>query len=164
MFGEKRGIDLASFVGGIVRALTKGQQSLVKARREQISKHFEENDDGVMVPKVKKFKVGEDQILPVPTFCFSRVNSIGIDAAKITCSAKLVEFKKEDMECELADHDQQVKYIVVPAKNGRGDFEIDIKFGRKTDCEAEDRLNEYLTGLMEVESQVTNLTGTTLET
>lgn len=146
--GKKSGIDLATFVAGIVRALTKGQQALVRARQEQIAKHFEEKD-GMLVPRIKRFYLGNGQVLPVPAYCLSRVNSIGIESASITCAARLVEFDVEDVDCDITDHDQQVRYIVSPAKNGHGDFEIDIRFSRRTNCEAEDRLNEYLTGLMD---------------
>ena len=153
MFGDRHGIDLTTFVGGLVRSLTKAQQVLSKARRERIEKHFVKDDDGVFQPVIDKYAIGDNQMLPMPTFCMAQTNAIGIDAARITCAAKLVDFNVEDIDCEFSDHKKQVTYIVQPVKSGRGDFEIEIKFGRKMDCEAEDRLNEYLTGLIETEKQ-----------
>ena len=94
MFGNgdgKKGVDLASFVGGIVRALTKGQQALPKARREQITKHFEYDDtENLYRPKTLDFEISAGQVVKVPTFSLARVNNIGIDSAVISCSARIV--------------------------------------------------------------------------
>ena len=152
MFKKSNGVDLATFVGGIVRALTKGQQALVKSRREQITKHFTEKD-GKLIPNVKLFQFGEGQVLPVPTYSLSRVNNIGIDSALIKCSAKIVDIEKHDINCDITDHNQGVKYIVMPSSGKGGDnFEIEIKFSKRMDCEAEEQLIQNLNGLIEVET------------
>ena len=156
MFGNgdgKKGVDLASFVGGIVRALTKGQQALPKARREQITKHFEYDDtEKLYRPKTLDFEISAGQVVKVPTFSLARVNNIGIDSAVISCSARIVSVEDSELNCELADHTSLVKYEVIPARSGRGNFDIKIRFEKKTDCEAEEKLNEFLQGLVEIET------------
>ena len=145
------GVDLATFVGGIVRALTKGQQALVKSRKDLIDKHFTSDNNGIYHPNMMKFKVGEHQIINMPTYVLSRVNNIGLDSALIRCSATLVDIKKESVNCELTDHDSQVKYFVKPASKSNKTFEIEMKFSRKQSCEADERLSEGLLGLVEVQ-------------
>ncbi len=153
MLGFKRpGIDLATFVGGIVRALTKGQQALPKSRREQLEKHFTKDDAGIYHPIVSVFQINEQQQVTVPNYALSRVNNIGIDSAVIRCSAKIVEVDHQEIDCELSDADHQVIYHVRPACNGSDrSFEIEINFSKKEDCEAENRLSEYLNGLVEIQ-------------
>ena len=152
MFGKKGGIDLATFVSGIVRALTKGQQALVKARREQISKHFTQDEKtGIYHPNLMTFQVGEGQIISVPKYVLSRVNNIGLDSAIVRCSAKLVDIEESEIDCELTDHDSQVKYFVKPSSPKNKTFEIEMKFSKKQDCEADERLTEGLLGLVEVQ-------------
>ena len=73
MFGKKGGIDLATFVGGIVRALTKGQQALAKSRMENITKHFEKDSEGIYKPNLMTFQVGKGQVLSVPKYVLSHV-------------------------------------------------------------------------------------------
>lgn len=149
----KKGVDLASFVGGIVRALTKGQQALPNARREQIEKHFDyDESEKVYRPKTFDFEISEGQRVKVPTFVLARVNNIGIDSAVISCAARIVDVADTELNCELTDHNSLVKYEVIPARSGRGNFEIKIKFEKKLDCEAENKLAEFLQGLVEVET------------
>ncbi len=147
---KNRGIDLATFVGGLVRALTKGQQALPKARREQIEKHFDKNADGQYVPKMLDFKLNESQQVSVPSYCLSRVNNIGIDSAIIKCSAKLVDIEQKQIDCELSDHTHQVKYYVQPANRFNSTFDIEIKFNKRMDSEPDQKLTEFLIGLIEV--------------
>ncbi len=151
MFGKKGGIDLATFVGGIVRALTKGQQALAKSRMENITKHFEKDAEGIYQPNLMTFQVGKGQVLSVPKYVLSRVNNIGLDSAIVRCSAKLVDIEASDIECELSDHDSEVKYFVKPAGPSNKTFEIEMKFSKKQDCEADERLTEGLLGLVEVQ-------------
>ena len=123
MFGNsegKKGVDLASFVGGIVRALTKGQQALPKARREQISKHFDYDEaKNLHRPKTLDFEISAGQVVKVPTFSLARVNNIGIDSAVVSCAARIVSVEDSELNCELADHNSLVKYEVIPARSGR---------------------------------------------
>ena len=67
------------------------------------------------------------------------------------CSAKLVDIEASDIECELSDHDSEVKYFVKPAGPSNKTFEIEMKFSKKQDCEADERLTEGLLGLVEVQ-------------
>lgn len=146
-------MDLASFVGGIVRALTKAQQALPKARREQITKHFDyDEEQKTYRPKTMDFEISKGQRVQVPTFVLARVNNIGIDSAVVSCSARIVNVEDVPLDCELSDHDSLVKYEVTPSRSGRGNFEIKIRFEKKTDCEAEEKLAEFLQGLIEVEA------------
>ena len=152
MFSKKGGIDLATFVSGIVRALTKGQQALPKARREQIEKHFDKDPEtGLYKPKMMVSELCRYQVVNVPSYSLARVNNIGIEAAIIKCSARIVDVDQEEIDCELADHTHQVKYFVKPATPNNKSFEIEIKFSKKQDCEAESKLAEYQDGLVEVQ-------------
>ena len=104
---KKRGIDLATFVSGLVRALTTAQQALPAARMDQIKKHFKQDDQtGVYHPVCKVFQVSDTQQVTMPNFCLSRVNQIGIDSALIRCSAKIVDVDHSELECELSSHDK----------------------------------------------------------
>lgn len=154
MIGDKKkGVDLASFVGGMVRAFTKGQQALPKARREQIEKHFDyDSEADIYRPKKMVFEVAEGQSVSVPSFLLGLVNPMGIDKAQITCAARIVSVEDSEIDCELADHDSLVKYKVIPARSGRGNFEIRIQFEKKMDCEAENKLAEFLQNTVEVET------------
>ena len=151
---KRSAMDLATFVGGIVRALTTGQQALPRARMEQIEKHFTKEDDGLYHPKTTDFKVGDSQTLSVPNYSLAEVNNIGIDSAIIRCSARIVEVEQSDINCEITSHDKQVKYCVVPSSNGNGgkNFEIEIRFSRRTENEAASRILENLNGLIELET------------
>lgn len=151
MIGKKKGIDLATFVGGIVRALTKAQQALPKSRREQIEKHFEKNEDGHYVPKMMTFQLNESQTISVPNYSFSRVNNIGIDSAVVKCCARIVEIEDEEIECELADHNSIATYFVRPCTPLNKSFEIDIKFSKRTDIEAQNQLYQVLDAMVEVQ-------------
>lgn len=151
---KKKGIDLATFVGGIVRALTKAQQALPHARREQISKHFEQDENsGHYKPKILTFEVSPDQVVKIPTYSLARVNNIGIDSAIISCSARIIHVEQNQLNCDITDHDSEAVYSVVPSRNGRGNFEIKIRFEKKLDCEAENKLAEFLQGTVEVETE-----------
>ena len=153
MFKRRATMDLATFVSGIVRALTKGQQALPRARMEQIEKHFErETETGFYKPKTTDFKISEKQALSIPNYCSSRTNNIGIDSAIIRCSARIVDVEQTDLNCPLTDHKSEVKYCVVPSTPDKKSFEIEIKFSKKSDCEAENKLTEILNGLIEVET------------
>ena len=156
MIGRK-GVDLASFIGGIVRALTKGQQALPKARREQITKHFDyDESENVYRPKTMDFEIAAGQMVKIPTFSLARVNNIGISDAVVSCAARIVSVEDMPTDCEITDHTSLVKYEVIPARSGRGNFEIKIRFEKKDDCEAENKLNEFLQGLVEVEISSNN--------
>ena len=156
MFGNgdsKKGVDLASFVGGIVRALTKAQQALPKSRIEQIEKHFDYDEaENLYRPKMLDFKITKNQLVKMPTFSLARVNNIGICDAVVSCSARIVSVEDVPTDCEITDQKSLVKYEVIPARSGRGNFDIKIRFEKKTDCEAEEKLNEFLQGLVEIET------------
>lgn len=119
---NKRGIDLASFVSGLVRALTKGQQALPLARMEQIKKHFDQDDQGIYHPKIKTFQLNEKQQVSVPTYSLAAVNAIGIESAMIKCSAKIVEVEQDEIDCDLSDESKRVRYCVTPSKKGSLSF------------------------------------------
>ena len=150
-FLKRQGIDLATFVSGIVRALTKGQQALPKARREQIEKHFDRDEHGVFHPKTHVFQINDHQQVTIPTFSMARVNQIGIDSALIKCAARIVDIEQHEIDCELSDHTHQVTYSVQPATDNNKSFEIEIKFSRRMDTETENKLDEFLRGLVEIQ-------------
>ena len=152
MFGRKSGVDLASFVSGIVRALTKGQQALPKARREQIHKHFTRDDEtGEYSPVMSVFRLNDSQAVSVPNFCMSRTNTIGIESATVVCSARIVDVENEDIDCDFSDEKTRVKFHVKPSNpDDKNSFQITINFLKRTDDEAENLLYQSLDNLIEV--------------
>ena len=145
MFGKKdQGVDLAAFVGGIVRALTKAQQALPYARMKQIEKHFDKDEEGVYHPKMIPVQVNEHEVVNVPQYALAKVNNIGIETAIIKCSAKIVAVENEEIDCELTDTKSRVRYYVKPSDPLNKSFEIEIKFSKRTDCEAEELLMEKI--------------------
>ena len=148
---KKGGVDLASFVGGLVRALTKAQQALPRSRREQIEKHFDKDDNGIYHPKMTTFQLNDHQQVSVPNYSLSRVNNIGIESAIIRGCARIVDIEDNEMNCELTDHSHLATYYVKAAGPMSKSFEIEIKFAKKLDCESENRLAESLDGLVEVQ-------------
>ena len=81
----------------------------------------------------------------------ARVNQIGIDSALIKCAARIVDIEQHEIDCELADHTHQVTYCVQPATDNNKSFEIEIKFSRRMDTETENKLDEFLRGLVEIQ-------------
>ena len=152
MFGRGSGVDLASFVSGFVRALTTAQQALPKYRREQIQKHFNQDEKtGVFTPKMSVFRLNDQQSVSVPTFCMARTNTIGIESAEIECSARVVHVYEEEIDCEYSDEKNRVKFHVKPSTpNDKNTFTIKINFEKRTDDEAENLLYQNLNSLIEV--------------
>ena len=152
MFGRDSGVDLSLFVAGFVRALTNAQQALPKSRRELIRKHFKQDEaTGIFWPRFSVFALNESQRIAVPNYCISRTNSMGIDSAVITCSARIVSVKKEEIDCEFSDEQNRVKFMVKPASpDQKNTFQITMNFSKREDIEAENQLYQALDGLVEV--------------
>ena len=151
-FIKKKAVDLASFVSGIVRALTVGQQALPKARSEQISQHFKKDSDGRYIPIKQTFEIDENTEVEIPTYCLSRINHIGIESAKIMVSAKIVEVDEEEYDCDLSCHNTEVRFAVKPAQKDNKSFEIEIHFSKNQTCEADLKLLEFLDNTVEVKN------------
>lgn len=154
MKGKRGGVDLASFISGMVRGVTTGQQALVTQRRHHLEKHFKQ-DDGVYTPITLQFDTGDDRVLNVPQYVLSRTHQLGLDAALIRGAVRIVGAEEIPIECPMTGHDHTTVYSVKEAHTGqKGAIEIELRFSKRQDCEAEERLTEAL--LAQIETQIKN--------
>ena len=142
---KRSGVPLSAFIRGLVKALCDGQQAIPHAREEQLECHMTRHPDGHLIPDVIEVKLHDETLLRVPAYSFSQVNTIGIKAARITCSAQVSDLHECDQCGQMNCGDSQVRFRVNPvAHGGRKSFEIEIDFERREPTEAEQRLVEAL--------------------
>ena len=136
---------MATFVGGLTRALCESQESLACTRLKQILQHFDEDDDGSLIPHTQVFSLNEVQDVTIPEYVLSRIDDIGIDEVNVKCSATIVDFSEEEVTGKLHHDKTEVRYFVKPSAAGdKSSFELSMKFIRQQDCEAENLLAQYL--------------------
>lgn len=150
---KRRGVSLSAFVRGIVSALCEGQQAMPEARTDHLNQHMDVGDDGVYRPKLINFEISEGRTISVSTYSMSQVNVIGINRAKVTCSARLVDLDTEHMTGQLSQDGQSCNLYVNPSLRKSKSIEIEIEFCQRPHSESEHRLLESLDGIVVEQSE-----------
>ena len=144
---KRRGVTLSELVRGVVKALTDGQQAIPHAREEHLNQHMEEiTEDGKTIykPKTITVEVDQNRRVTVPTYNLAQTNTIGIDSARIKCSARIVDIENAQKCGTMACGDRYAVFKVFPGLQGKNSFEMEINFQQKEPSEAESRLIEAL--------------------
>ena len=138
-------VSLTAFVRGIVRSLCRAQEGIVAERQASLDSHMEKQPDGSLKPKTIKVHLDENRTLDVPTFSLSQTNAIGIDAAIIECSAKIVKVEKDEMKGEITTGNEVAMFEVVPSgEDCNKNFKIKMRFKQKDNPESEELILEHL--------------------
>ena len=148
---KKQGISLSQFVRGLVKALTDGQQAIPHAREEFFNHHMDvvgEEGQTRYKPKMLTVEISEGRYVTIPTYTLSHVNTIGITAAKIVCSARIVDMQTVEECGDMACGDKHVSFEVHPMRNGRNSFEMTLEFQQREPSESESRLIESLDSMV----------------
>ena len=149
---RKRGVSLSQFVRGTVKGLTDGQQAIPHAREEFLECHMETVEvDGEHLyrPKTITIELLEGRRITVPTYTLAQVNTIGIDSASVTCSARIVDLKQAEKCGEMTCGEHHAVFEVMPSSGGKNSFEMTINFQQRDPSESEARLIESLNSLVE---------------
>ena len=150
---KKSKVTLNQFVRGVVKALTDGQQAIPHARDEVLRHHMDIDDKDIMRPKVHTIEIEPGQVMNMPTYTFSQVNTIGIKGAKIQCSARIVGMESETTEGKCTVGDSHALFNVSPSNGGKDSFSMVIEFEQREPSETEMHLIEALDRSAVVESE-----------
>ncbi len=148
---KNRGVSLSSFVRGMVKALTDGQQALPQAREEQLDCHMDKDPDtGKLHPKTVTVVLPDGREVTAATYSLCRTNTIGIHRASVSCSARIVDMQEDkgcgDMSC--GEHTARFHVSPTVSGGGRSSFEMTIEFEQREPSESEARVMESLDGVV----------------
>lgn len=151
LFGNKRGMTLSSFVRGVVRALTDGQQAIPHSREDHLKHHMELGEDDIYRPKMVDIELPEGQRISLPKYSLMQVNTLGIHSATVSCSCRIVDIGIADKTSgEMSYGDKHALFYVQPSGSGKRDtFEMKINFTQREPSESENKLIESLDRLVE---------------
>ena len=148
---KTRGVTLSQLVRGVVKALCDGQQAIPHAREEFLHCHMdtvEVDGETLYRPKTITVEIAEGRRVTVPTYSLSQVNTVGISAAKITCSARIVDMETAEECGSMACGDEHAVFEVHPSQGGKNSFEMTIEFQQREPSESEARLVESLDSMV----------------
>ena len=141
---SRSGVPLAGFIRGIVKALCDAQQAIPHTRDEVLHCHMDTDENGVMHPHTVPVEVSPGNVMNVPTYALSQVNTIGITRAHIRCHARIADLTECDECGTLSCGNSHIKFKVNPAYEGRKSFELELTFEARDPVETEALLVEAL--------------------